>query len=96
MHVVRVRGPVTVGKQQNEMGEPTMKWTPNMGPMIKAVLSELGVKTTPRITTGHTLEDTKWLDMIFARDAVTLLAQNEYAPSSDGILVIDMSKINFL
>jgi hypothetical protein len=95
IHILVAQGPIAAPQQRNEIGEPILRHTPNIEPLILAALSELGIKSRPKITTSNVLEDTRWTELVFDHSTIDL-SQNFYPPTKDGVLVIDVSSLRLL
>lgn len=90
IHVVVAQGPIAAPRQRNEIGEPTLRHTPNIEPLIWAALSELGLNLRPKVTTGQSLGDKNWVELIFDHQTIDL-RQDPYPPAKEGVLLIDIS-----
>jgi len=94
VHIIHVGATIAAAVQRNEIGEPTNRHTPNVEPFVRAVLSELGYEKPVRITSVGSLEG-PWIEMVFNKNNVQP-SQVVLPPNTEGSLVINLSRVNFL
>jgi hypothetical protein len=50
--------------QRNELGEPTLRFQPNVTPMVRSALSELGIRDPVRITISNQSTPDLWVEWV--------------------------------
>jgi uncharacterized membrane protein YhaH (DUF805 family) len=93
IHLTQAVGAISARRQRNEMGEPIIRHTPNVEPLIWAALEEQGVFTRPKVTTGPA-DQCCWTELVFNHDTIDLV-QIPNPPTKDGVLKIDISTLRF-